>query len=173
MSLLGEVLINTILGAKYQDLQPLLVPLAILSGLRVCKSGPGVVSLAQGHTGNAMMSNLPRVLALPVAWFILQSGGQLPEVIWLGVAAEACGYAVSLFVMQGPKLRFLAIPVLAFALFLAVVFWVDVLARAQAIPAWIPVPVSLFLFGALLMTMLELNTYLLKAFRRKNIKTER
>ena len=172
MSVLGGILVDVVLGVKYQNLIPLLVPLAVLSGLRVCKSGPGVVSLAQGHTANPMMSNLPRVLALPIVWIMLQSGGQLSEVIWVGVAAEACGYAVSLFVLKGPRLRFLALPIFAFAMFLAAMLWIDILTRTQTISAWMSVPAALLTFGALSLTMTDLNTYLRKAFKRKNIKKE-
>ncbi|MFA9230644.1 MAG: oligosaccharide flippase family protein [Microgenomates group bacterium] len=172
ISVLGAILVNLVLGVKYQDLIPLLVPLAILSGLRVCKSGPGVVSLAQGHTGNALVSNLPRVLALPLVWITLQADGQLSEVIWIGVAAEVCGYAVSLFVMQGPKLRFLVKALFAFAMFLAAILWIDILARTQVIAPWISVPAALLLFAALSLTMSDLNAYLRNAFKRKTIKKE-
>ena len=94
--LLGAPMVGWLLGAKYAALIPLLIPFAILHALRVFKSGPAVVALSAGATGNALWGNLPRVLLLPLGWWVLQSGGALQTLIWLGVAGELMGYALSL-----------------------------------------------------------------------------
>lgn len=128
------------LGAKYAPLIPLLVPLAVLHAVRVWKTGAAVVALARGQTGNAMAANLPRVVALPLAWWLLQEGGTLLQLVWLGTAAEAVGLCVALALVRrrsglrlGPHLPALA----AGILLLAVASLADHLATATGgLPGW-------------------------------------
>lgn len=95
-NLIGPYLINSLFAGKYNDLIPLVSLFALLNGIRVFKSGPAQVALARGHTSNAMISNLPRVIALPFAWGILEAGGTLVHILWLGIIAEFVGYFISL-----------------------------------------------------------------------------
>ncbi|WP_417807502.1 oligosaccharide flippase family protein [Thioclava sp.] len=96
MFLLGGPMVMWLLGAKYAMIVPLLVPFAISHALRVFKSGPAIVALSAGATGNALWGNLPRVLVLPIGWWLLQSTGSLQALIWLGVGAELIGFVLSL-----------------------------------------------------------------------------
>lgn len=96
---LGSYLINLLFHGKYNGLLPLFGLFALLNGIRVFKSGAAQIALARGHTSNAMISNFPRVLALPLAWWILQSGGTITHILWLGIAAELIGYLMSLFLI--------------------------------------------------------------------------
>lgn len=98
-AVIGTSLVGFLLGPRYDDLLPLLVPLAVLHGLRVFKAGGAVVALSQGESGNAMYANLPRVVALPLGWGLLVSGGTLLHLIWLAIFAEACGFLLSLLLM--------------------------------------------------------------------------
>lgn len=98
-NLIGPYLINVLFSGKYNDLIPLFWLIALLNGIRAFKSGPAQIALARGHSSNAMISNLPRVIALPFAWWILQSGGSLVHLLWLGVAAELTGYFTSVFLV--------------------------------------------------------------------------
>lgn len=97
----GAPFVALVLGAQYADLGLFLVPLAVLHALRVWKSGAAVVALARGQTGNAMAANLPRVAALPIAWVLLQGGGTLLQLVWLGTAAEAVGVCIALALVRG------------------------------------------------------------------------
>lgn len=111
ITLLGGPFVTAVLGEKYAALVPLMSLFAILNGLRVCKAGPNVVTLAAGRTGNAMISNLPRVFALLFVWGIIAAGGTMPQVLWLGILAEALGYFAALWLARrnpGLKLRPLA-----------------------------------------------------------------
>lgn len=123
ITLLGGPLVSIVLGTKYQGLIALLPAFAVLNGLRVFKAGPNVVALAAGRTGNAMISNLPRVLALPLAWYLLAAGWSLLQILWLGIAAEVLGYLAALIMIRrspGLPLRPLLPVTLTTTLFLAV-----------------------------------------------------
>lgn len=98
--LLGGQLVHVVLGPKFADLLPLLPAFATLHCVRAFKSGPALVALACAHTANNMAGNLPRVLLLPVIWLVLVHGGSLIQVLWLGIAAEVCGYGMTLFLLR-------------------------------------------------------------------------
>lgn len=94
--LLGKPVVALLLGAKYAALAPLLIWLAILQAFRVFKSGSSVVALAKRQTANAMIANLVRVISLPIAWIALIQGGNVMDVIMIGILGEVIGFAVSL-----------------------------------------------------------------------------
>jgi O-antigen/teichoic acid export membrane protein len=95
VALLGPPLIHLALGEKYAAALPLLALLAVQQSFRVFKVASAVVSLARGQTGNALIANIPRVLALGPAWYVAAHGGDLATLIWIGVAAEIAGTAIA------------------------------------------------------------------------------
>jgi O-antigen/teichoic acid export membrane protein len=166
IGLLGGPLILTLLGEKYAALVPLLPAFAIMNGLRVFKSGPNVVALAAGRTGNAMVSNLPRALALVLAWAILASGGTLTQVLWLAVASETLGYMLALGLigrLPGLTLRRFVPVMLAALLFLALAALPGLqagAAMAQVSPWLYPLALSAgFLILAAAMTTLRQDIF--------------
>lgn len=98
--LLGEPFVALVLGDKYADLVPLMVWLAILQALRVCKTGGAVVSLARAKTENAMVANAFRVLTLPVSWWVAVRIGDLMLVIWIAALGEFLGFVASLVLVR-------------------------------------------------------------------------
>ncbi|SDY33299.1 Membrane protein involved in the export of O-antigen and teichoic acid [Jannaschia faecimaris] len=82
-------------GTDWAGLTALLGPLAIVQGLRIAKSGSAIVGLALGRSGNAVMSNLPRVVALIAGVAALAQGTDLLVLIWLGAVGEAAGFVLS------------------------------------------------------------------------------
>jgi O-antigen/teichoic acid export membrane protein len=96
----GDPLVHLLLGPKYSGLTAVLTGLAVVQALRVFKSGSSIAALACGQTGNAVIANLLRVALLPVAWLVLHQGGGLTEVIWIAIAGEAIGFAVSLLLVR-------------------------------------------------------------------------
>ncbi|CTQ49337.1 oligosaccharide flippase family protein [Jannaschia donghaensis] len=82
-------------GTDWAGLAPLLGPLGIVQGLRIAKSGSAIVGLALGRSGNAVLSNLPRVAALIVGVAALSQGSGLLVLIWLGAVGETCGFVLS------------------------------------------------------------------------------
>ena len=94
--LVGGPFVMIVLGEKYAPLIPLLVWLAVLQALRTFKIGGATVGLARAQTENAMISNIPRVLSLPLSWWIAISTGDLLVVIWVAMAGEIVGVILSL-----------------------------------------------------------------------------
>ena len=97
---LGGLLVTGLLGAKYDVLVPLLVPLAVVQAVRVAKAGPAVVALSKGQTSNAMWGNLPRVISLIAVWMVVTQGAGLTTVIWIATVGEVFGLIVAMFLMQ-------------------------------------------------------------------------
>lgn len=101
IAVLGPPFVALVLGDKYAGLAPLLAWLGILQAVRVFKTGPAVVALARGRTANAMLGNLPRVVAILVAWVALAQGrADLLAVVLIGLAGEVVGFALSLALVR-------------------------------------------------------------------------
>ena len=94
--LFGPWLISTVLGTKFASLLPILVLFGVQQGLRVLKTGPNVIALACGNTTNAMLSNLIRVLSLPVAWWaVAHNNGGLVTLLVIAICTEVLGFLVA------------------------------------------------------------------------------
>jgi O-antigen/teichoic acid export membrane protein len=93
--LLGWTIAPWITATGYAALPQLIGPLAVMQGIRIAKSGSTVVALSVGLTGNAALSNLPRIAALVAGVAALYQGYGLPALIWLGVAGETAGFVLS------------------------------------------------------------------------------
>lgn len=163
--LFGDALVKVLLGAKYAELTPLLAGLAVMQAARVFKSGPSIVALASGHTENAPVANLVRVALLPVAWVVVQQGGGLVEVIWIAIAAEAIGFAVSLLLVRyriGLSMRRL-LPCLLLTSALMALAAADLAVSpdqtTQPFPPWEGIALALVLFGALILSLRDLRRY--------------
>lgn len=100
VELVGRPLVTLLLGDKYAPLLPLLIWLAIMQTMRVFKAGPAIVALALGRTGNALIANIPRVLLLPLAWWVATTSGDLIQILWIATAGETLGLIVSLFLLR-------------------------------------------------------------------------
>ena len=72
----------------------------VLHALRLFKSSPGLVALSCGHSSNSMVANIPRVLALPLGWLLMTSGGTMMQLLWLGIAAETVGFLLSMVLLR-------------------------------------------------------------------------
>lgn len=112
--LAGGPVVLLLLGEKYAALLPLLIGLALVQAVRVLKAGCAVIALSLGQTGNAMVANLIRVLALPLGWYALIRTGDLQILIGIALAAETIGFAVAIGILRirrSIKLRRLVLPV--------------------------------------------------------------
>ena len=124
LALLGPVLIDLLLGAKYAALQPLLTWFAILQTLRVFKAAPAIIALAAGKSANPMIANLVRLLALPPCWYVAATSGDLTLILWIAIFGELAGHVVAMGLI-GRTIRLgdrgVILPHLAAALLLAAV----------------------------------------------------
>ncbi|MCV2873764.1 oligosaccharide flippase family protein [Defluviimonas sp. WL0050] len=97
--LLGGPLVHLLLGDKYLPILNILVPIAVVQAIRVMKSGSSTVALAKKMSGNSAVSNLFRVISLPVSWVALIQTGEVMMVIYIAMAAEVLGYLVSVYLV--------------------------------------------------------------------------
>ena len=124
--LFGPPFVSLALGEKYMPMIPILTALGLVQAMRVAKTGVAVVSLARGKTSNAMIANAPRVLALPIAWWLVTEGGGFEALIWVAILAEAVGYAVALWLAHsqvGLALRPMVLPIALTTATFAVIGW--------------------------------------------------
>ncbi len=128
--LIGGPLVGYLLGPKYFDMLPIMVPLAVMQAVRVAKTGSSVIALARGQSGNAIAANLFRVAALPLAWLIAVRTGDIIAISWVAVAAEAAGFLFALYLVKsraGLLVAPLIVPIILTAVVCAVataVAWV-------------------------------------------------
>lgn len=114
-SLFAGPVIALLLGPKYASMMDLIVPMAILQGVRSGKTGSSVVALARKRSGNSIAANVFRVGSLPIAWWIAIRTGDINLIIWVGVAAEVLGFLLSLYLVKtrvGMSIRAVMVPVL-------------------------------------------------------------
>ncbi|CUH80895.1 colanic acid exporter [Tritonibacter multivorans] len=97
---LGVPLLSWLFGDKFADLGPLLIWLAAGQAVRVFKSGPSTAAVAKGITTNALLPNLIRLAALPLAWGVVLEGGTLWHVVLIALGAELLGYFAALALAQ-------------------------------------------------------------------------
>jgi O-antigen/teichoic acid export membrane protein len=94
--LLGGPIVHLLLGAKYEAMLTILIPMAVMQALRVAKTGASTVALAKGRSGNSAVANIFRVISLPVSWYAVVQTGSVYAVLAIAMVAEALGYIVSL-----------------------------------------------------------------------------
>lgn len=125
LALLGPPIAFLLLGEKYLPMLPLLAFLGIAQALRVGKQGIAIVSLGRAVTGNAMIANAPRVLAVLLVWYLVaEQGAGIMTVIVVAILAEMAGFCVALSLLRY-KLRLplqrLVLPIVFAALTLVVI----------------------------------------------------
>ena len=160
---LGKPMIEYVLGEKYLALVPILGALAGVQALRVLKTGGNVVALSRGHTSNAMISNIFRVLTLPVIWVALQNGAGLGTVIGLAAVGEALGYAAALLLVWWRVEKRLSAVILPLIFTFALMV---VVAGLLPLSGGALIAVVLVLFVAQIASMSILREWLLRRLRR-------
>lgn len=162
--LLGPPFVHLLLGEKYAPLLPLMGGLAILQALRVFKAGPAIVALAIGQTTNPMIANIPRVLVLPLCWYVAAGSGDIFMVIWVATLGEFAGYLTALLLLRrsvGLFQRGVVLPHLAATLVLVASLWLWQPAKTlSGLPDGWTVLVLLVLYVLSLATQRELFLYI-------------
>lgn len=96
VQIFGPWVITAALGDRYTALVPLLGLFAVQQGIRLLKNGPNLISLALGHSIDAMLANGVRVLFLPLAWVLVVQGYGVVSLLLMGIVAELLGFALSI-----------------------------------------------------------------------------
>lgn len=162
----GAPFISLVLGAKYAPLNTILIWLAILQALRIFKGGPATVALSRRQTENAMIANIVRVAALPLAWWVAHQTGDMMLVIFIGLGGEMVGIAVAFFLARlrlRLPLRPMLWPLLLSFLVLLVAglhAWGQNHPDHRAIPPAGTISLAVGFFGLSILTMRELRHYI-------------
>ncbi|WP_295799677.1 oligosaccharide flippase family protein [uncultured Microbulbifer sp.] len=93
----GPALIQLSFGAEYIQASSVIVILGIMQALRVIRIAPSIIANSQGHTENAMISNIFRSFALPAALYLAMTGHSVQAVAATGIAGEIVALAVSVY----------------------------------------------------------------------------
>ncbi len=96
VALAGGPVVLLLLGEKYAPLTAYLTWLAVMQAVRVAKAGPTIVALSAGHSSHAMIANGFRLLALPAAFWVAATSGDLLLVIQIAALGELAGYVVAM-----------------------------------------------------------------------------
>lgn len=98
--LFGAPALTALLGIKYAAAIPYLPWLAVLASLYLIKVASVTIALAQARNEIGLIGNLPRILLLPVAWYIAVRTGEILQVIWVGILAEFLGIIMSFLLLR-------------------------------------------------------------------------
>jgi O-antigen/teichoic acid export membrane protein len=99
-SVFGPWLLLSLFGMKYEPALSVLIWVATAQAVRVAKYAPVTVALSKADTHVPMIGNIPRLLLLPLAAFLVYRGAGILAVAILGVLGEILGYAVSLMLVR-------------------------------------------------------------------------
>lgn len=102
----GTLIVMVALGTKYLPVTDLLVPMAIMQGLRIFKGGPSTIALAFGQTTNPMIANLFRVALLPVGYAVAVWSGEMFSIIFVAIIGEFVGFLVAVGLMRKLPISF-------------------------------------------------------------------
>lgn len=163
--LVGGPVVTLLLGEKYAALPPLLIGLGIMQTIRVMKAGGAIVALARGQTSNAMIANAFRIAVLPVAFWVAAGGGDLRQIVIIGILGEVLGLVASLALLQlrldlsMASLRWPLLAALAMIVATGWYAWTLAPAEAAGFPAFGPALAVLGLFAVACWTMRPLQVY--------------
>ncbi|AQQ68730.1 hypothetical protein Mag101_14635 [Microbulbifer agarilyticus] len=96
-ALAGSALIQLSFGDQYIQAASVIVILSIMQALRVLRIAPSIIANSQGRTENAMIANIFRSLALPVAIYLAVTGHSVQAVAACGIAGEAVALGISVY----------------------------------------------------------------------------
>ena len=112
LGLAGNLLIEALYGGQYRVAPAVLGLLAAAAGLRLIRAVPSTALMALERTRPLFLSNLPRLVTLPVALAAVALGGGLASVVAIGIVGEMLGLVIALVAVNGarPRLRQTALP---------------------------------------------------------------
>ena len=106
LGLCGNFLLEAFYGGQYRVAAAVFWLLAAASGLRLIRAVPSTALMALERTQLLFLSNLPRLVTLPVAVVAVALGGELTAVVAIGAVGEALSLTVSLFALAVTRARF-------------------------------------------------------------------
>lgn len=108
LGLCGNQLVEFLYGAEFRVAPAVFWLLAAASGLRLIRAVPSTALMALERTQLLFVSNLPRLVTLPVAAVLAAQGGELSAVVAIGAVGEVLSLAIALVALAGSLARFAA-----------------------------------------------------------------
>lgn len=106
LGLFGNLLMEVLYGSEYRVAAAIFWLLAAASGLRLIRAVPSTALMALERTHLLFLSNLPRLVTLPVAVVAVALGGGLTAIVAIGAVGEALSLAVALVALAVSRTRF-------------------------------------------------------------------
>jgi len=158
----GAPVLTALLGTKYAAAIPYLSWLAILASFYLIKVASVTIALAQARNEVGLIGNLPRVILLPVAFYVAARTGDILQVIWIGILAEFLGIVVSFVLLRSMLKVFPSLPVciVATAFMLAAALHISVAPNPAEIYMDGTLAVTVGLFGLLTISLKSLRKFL-------------
>jgi O-antigen/teichoic acid export membrane protein len=91
----GELIMVAAFGSKYSGAGSVVSILAIANGLRIIRGVPTIAGMARGDTINNLISNLVRIISLPLAVVAVMTKSSMSWVAACAVAGEALALLAS------------------------------------------------------------------------------
>ncbi|MEP4147477.1 MAG: oligosaccharide flippase family protein [Halioglobus sp.] len=108
LGLSGNTLVGWLYGDTYQIAPEVFWLLAAGAGIRFIRAVPGTALMALESTHLLFLSNMPRLLTLPAALWVIASGGSLATMVAISVFGEALSLIVALLALTGSGIEFAA-----------------------------------------------------------------
>ena len=99
LGICGNFLVEALYGSEYRVAGAVFWLLAVASGLRLIRAVPSTALMALERTQLLFLSNLPRLVTLPVAVVAVAMGAGMTAVVALGAVGEALSLGVALFAL--------------------------------------------------------------------------
>lgn len=98
-SLVAPLALVSVFGPAYAAGAGILPILCLAQALRLLKTGPAILALAEGRTRVILLANIPRLLVIPVGALLLAEGGGVSALVMTGLVGEAvsvlCAFTLS------------------------------------------------------------------------------
>ena len=108
LGLAGNTLVGWLYGDVYQIAPEVFWLLAAGAGIRLIRAVPGTALMALESTHLLFLSNVPRLLTLPVALWTVVSGGSLATMVAISVIGEVLSLGVALLALTASGVEFAA-----------------------------------------------------------------
>jgi O-antigen/teichoic acid export membrane protein len=99
---LGGHLVGWLYGPAFVCAPAVMALLSLAAALRLLRAVPNTLLLARGKTMKMLACNLPRLVALPVAFALVAGGSGLVSVVVIGVLSEAISLVIGLTMAAKP-----------------------------------------------------------------------
>lgn len=169
-ALAGPPVFLLVFGERYAAGTVFVGILGIVFGMQLAKAGPTVVAMSRGHTMNMLITNVVRLVFLPIALWVAIRGGGPVAVVTVGAIGQifSLGTGVLMLRRSGDMtdLRPMLLPILLGLAVLAASGWAILSTTGPVVGLW-PALVTIALFGLAVLSCRTMLHELLAIVRRR------